>query len=136
MKIEVVCVSRWPPWPLWAVVLVLLWLGLGGAAILLSRYLDRPVSLCLFKRLTGIACPTCGFTRGALNLLNGRLIQVWLCNPLLYSVLGLFFVVTVVRVLFGRAVRIHFTRVERIFAWIIAAVLFVANWAYVIFCVG
>jgi len=120
----------------WAVLLVLVWLALGGAAILLGRYLGQPVSLCLFKRLTGIACPTCGFTRGVLNLLQGRLLQAWLCNPLLYSVLGLFFAATVMRVLLGRSVRIHLGRAERIVAWIVAIVLFVANWAYIIFCVG
>lgn len=136
MRIEVIRASRRPPWPVWAVVLAALWLALGGAAILLGGYLDRPVGLCLFKRLTGIPCPTCGFTRGALNLLQGQLVQAWLCNPLLYSVLGIFFAVTIVRVLFGRAVRIHLSRAERAIAWIVAIVLFFANWAYIIFCVG
>lgn len=136
MKIEVVRVCRRPPWPLWAVVLVGLWLALGGAAILLSRYLDRPVSLCLFKRLTGIACPTCGFTRGAMNLLYGRFVQAWLCSPLLYSVIGLFFAATIVRVLLGRAVQFHLRPAERGVAWIVAVVLFVANWVYIILYVG
>jgi hypothetical protein len=136
MKVEIVRVSRWPQWPLWAVLLVLVWLALGGAVILLGRYLGHPVGLCLFKQLTGIPCPTCGFTRGALNLLHLRVIHAWLCNPLLYSVLGIFFAVTIVRVLFGRAVRIHLGRAERIIAWIVAIVLFFANWAYIIFYVG
>ncbi len=136
MKIEVVRVCRRLSWPLWAVVVVALWLALGGAAILLGRILERPAGFCLFKRLTGIACPTCGFTRGALNLLDGRLIQAWLCNPLLYSVIGLFFVATAVRVLLGRAVRIHLNGAERMVAWVTAIVLFFANWAYIIFCVG
>jgi hypothetical protein len=136
MKVEIVRVSRWPQWPLWAVLLVLVWLSLGGAAVLLGRYLGHPVGLCLFKQLTGIPCPTCGFTRGVLNVLYGRPGQAWLCNPLLYSVLGIFFAATIVRVLFGRGVRIHLGRAERIIAWIVAIVLFFANWAYIIFYVG
>jgi hypothetical protein len=71
-----------------------------------------------------------------MNLLYGRFVQAWLCNPLLYSVLGIFFAVTAVRLVAGRTVRIHLSPAERIVAWIVAVVLFVANWAYVIFCVG
>jgi len=136
MKIEIVRVSRWPPWPLWAILLIALWLALGGAVILLAGYLGRPVTLCLFKRLTGIPCPTCGFTRGALNLLQGRLFEAWLCNPLLYSVLVLFAGFVLLRLIFGRTIRIYLSRAERMIAWILALVLFVANWVYVIIYVG
>jgi len=94
------------------------------------------VSLCLFKRITGLPCPTCGFTRGLLSLLSGRPGQGWLCNPLLFSVLVLFFLATGIRVLFARAVKIRLTRMERIIAWLLVGVLFAANWAYVIFYVG
>lgn len=136
MKIKVVQVCRHPPWPLWAVLLVLVWSGLGVGAVWLSAYLGRPVQLCLVKRLTGIACPTCGFTRGALSLLHGRAGQAWLYNPLLNSVLALFFTATAVRVIFARSVRISLTSTERSIAWILAVVLFFANWAYVICYVG
>jgi len=132
MKIEVVRVSRWPLWPLWAVLLVLLWLGLGSTTILLAEFLGRPVQLCLFKRLTGILCPTCGFTRGALNLLQGRFVEAWLYNPLLYSVLVLFACFVLLRLIFGRTIRMRLNRTERMIAWILALVLFIANWVYVI----
>lgn len=129
-------VSRCPPWPFWAVLLVFVWLGLGASVIWLSDYLNRPVRLCLIKRLTGYACPTCGFTRGALSLLHGHIIRAWLYNPLLFSVLGLFFAATAVRIFFARGIKINLTKQERIFAWILVIVLFFANWAYVIFYVG
>lgn len=129
-------VSRRPPLPLWAVLLVLVWLGFGAGAFLLSAYLNRPVQLCLLKRLAGFACPTCGFTRGALSLLHGQVGQAWLYNPLLYSVLALFFAVIVIRIIFARSVRISLTGTERSVTWILAVALFLANWAYVIFYVG
>jgi hypothetical protein len=136
MKIEVVRVDRRPPWPLWAVLIVLIWIGLGIGALLLDSHLTRSVELCLIKRWTGIACPTCGFTRGALSLLHGHIGRAWLYNPLLYSVLACFFAATVVRITLARSVRISMTRRERLAAWILGVVLFSVNWVYVIFCVG
>lgn len=135
MKIEFVHVSRYPKWPLWAVLIVLMWLALGGAALWLSSYHDRVVSLCLLKRVTGQPCPTCGLTRGVLSLLSGEPGQGWLYNPLLFSVLALFIAVTGIRILFARGLRIRLTGTERAIAWLLAAILFAANWAYVIFYV-
>jgi len=136
MKIKLVQVSRRPQWPLWAVLLVLVWLALGGITVWLSLHLERPLSLCVFKRATDLPCPTCGFTRGVLSLFSGRPDQVWLYNPLLFSVLVLFFLVTGIRVFFARAIKIRLTRMERIIAWLLAAVVFSANWAYVILYIG
>ena len=136
MKFEVLQVCRRPQWPLWAVLLVLVWLALGGAAVWLSYHFDGPVSLCLFKRVTGLPCPTCGFTRGALCLLRGRPDQTWLKNPLLFSALGLLIAATGVRIIFGRSLRIRLNRAERITAWFIAVVLLAANWVYVILYIG
>ncbi|NIP27420.1 MAG: DUF2752 domain-containing protein [Phycisphaerae bacterium] len=136
MKIEFEHVCRRPQWPVWAVIVVLVWLALGGAALLLISYYDRAVSLCLFKRMTGLPCPTCGFTRGVLSGLSGMPGRGWLYNPLLFSVLLLFFLVTGIRVFFARAVKIHLTGMERAITWLLAGGLFAANWAYVIFYVG
>ena len=129
-------VSRRPPWPLWAVLLVFVWLSFHAGILLLSSHLNRPIQLCLFKRLTGFACPSCGSTRGMLSLLHGHIIRAWLYNPLLFSIFAVFFAATAVRVIFARGVRIRLTKQERIFVWIIAIVLFFTNWAYVIFYVG
>ena len=135
MKFEVVHVCRRPQWPLWAVLIVLVWLALGGAAVWLSSHHDRPVTLCLIKRVTSLPCPTCGFTRGVLSLLSGEPGQWWLYNPLLFSVLALFIAVTGIRILFARGLRIRLTGTERAIAWLLSAILFAANWAYVIFYV-
>lgn len=136
MKLELVRVCRRPPWPSWAVLMVLAWCGFGAAAIFLAVHREQAVQLCLFKRLTGFPCPTCGFTRGALSFLHGHIIQAWLYNPLLYSALALFCAVVGVRVIFARVMRVSLTPTERRAAWVLALVLFAANWAYVILCVG
>jgi uncharacterized membrane protein len=112
---------------------VLLWLALGGTAILLSNHFNRPINLCLFKRLTGISCPTCGFTRGGLSLLKGHVIQAWLYNPLLFSALSLLSIAIAIRLIFGRSLQIHLTRKEHITAWILAIAMLFINWAYVVF---
>lgn len=136
MKFELVQVSRRLNWPFWAVLLIFAWMSLGGAIIWLSRYLNKPVQLCLLKHVTGIPCPTCGFTRGVSSLMHGDLTQAWLYNPLLFSVLTLFSTVVVVRILFAKTVRIHLTKIERRIAWALSFALLLTNWAYVIFYVG
>jgi len=136
MKIKIIHVSKRFSLPLWAVLIILFWLCLGCLVILLSAHLSHPVELCLFKRLTGLPCPTCGFTRGAFSILGGHIIQAWLYNPFLYSVLALFFAATSVRLLFAQTVRIHLTPMERAATWVLAIMLFCANWVYVIFYVG
>jgi hypothetical protein len=136
MKIEMVHVSRRPPWPLWAVLIVFLWSALGLSLVWLSAHFHRPVQLCLFKRLTGVPCPTCGFTRGAISLLGGHIAQAWLYNPLLFLVLALFFAAIAIRIISARSIRINLTGNERSAAWILASVLFFANWAYIVFFVG
>lgn len=129
-------VSRRMPWPLWAVLVVSLWLALGAAVIWLSWCMGRSIHTCLFKRLTGIPCPTCGFTRGAFCLLHGRVDQAWLYNPLLFSVLGVLLITIVLRLLFAQGVRVCLTRAERAVAWALAIALFCINWAYIVLCVG
>jgi hypothetical protein len=136
MRITVVHVSRRPPWPPWAVFIVALWAAVGCAVIWLSVSQNRPVELCLFKWLTHIPCPTCGITRGTWHLVHGRIIQAWLCNPLMFSIGMVLLVVIGMRVFFARALRFSFARYERIIAWILAAISLFANWAYVIIYVG
>lgn len=133
MKVSIVDVSRRPPWPSWAIWIVLVWSGLGSGAVWLSFHYSRDVQLCLIRNLTGIPCPTCGFTRGMLSLLNGQIFYAWLYNPLLFSIFGVFFVLVACRIIFARSIRISLTKSERYAAWAVAAVLVISNWTYVFF---
>lgn len=55
---------------------------------LLSQTSDlENYSVCIIKNITGVPCPSCGSTRGVLEILNGRLYQALLLNPLSFIVL-------------------------------------------------
>lgn len=42
------------------------------------------VSLCFFKNVTGIPCPSCGSTRSVLAILHQEYLNAWNWNPLGY----------------------------------------------------
>jgi hypothetical protein len=43
---------------------------------------ESSTTLCLFKNVTGIACPSCGVTRSVLTLLDGNILEAAFINPL------------------------------------------------------
>jgi len=64
-----------------------LFLGLiaGYSYVLWESYVrifNHPFTPCIFKNITGIACPSCGVTRSVLILLHGGLKSAILMNPL------------------------------------------------------
>ncbi len=136
MKIEVVPASRWPHWPWWAVVCVLVWAALGAGAVSLAGHTGQKIELCAFKHLTGLPCPTCGSTRGLRCLIEGRVGQAWRKNPLVFTALGVAAAALLFRAVCGRRVRLCLTRRQRKLAWAIAAAALLGNWAYVIAWVG
>ena len=136
MRLKLIHVARRPAWPWWAVALCVAWLALVGAAVYMSAARGRTVSLCLFKSLTGLPCPTCGSGRGVLKVLGGRAGAAWLRNPLLFTVLGVWAVSILLRVVFARAVRVELTAPGRRIAWLTLIALFLANWAHLIRFMG
>jgi len=118
------------------VVVVAAWLSLGAAAVRLSAAAGQHVELCLFKRAAGVPCPTCGFTRGVLALVAGRPLEMWLFNPLLFTLLGFWAAAVILRVGLARAVRVELPRGQRRIAWAGFFLLLAANWAYLIVRVG
>lgn len=66
----------------------LLWGAVLAASALLGvgwLLIGLPTPLCPLHALTGIPCPTCGMTRGIACLLQGRIIEGFLFNPLLIA---------------------------------------------------
>ncbi len=121
---------RWPDVPGWAVGVVGVWLGLVGV---LARLQPEPeMTLCTFRRLTGVPCPTCGSTRAVLAAGQGRFLEALLHNPFLAvaTVAGLAWLVT--RLVLGRTARLDLTRPQRRVVWTMIAVLFALNWGYLI----
>jgi len=134
MKLRIIRAPRCPPWPLWAVAIVAAWLALVAAGVWLSRRSNVPVELCLFRKLTGVPCPTCGATRGVLSILHGRPLRAWALNPLLFTVAAAAAAMLALRVASARSLRVEcrWTRRGTVLAWGIAVALVLANWAYVI----
>jgi len=125
-------VPRRLDWPWWSVAIVLGWLGLVAASVALSQAKGFEISLCMFKKLTGLPCPTCGATRGCLSILHGHIIDGWLFNPMLFTIFGLWVASVALRLGFGRAVKFNLSRRQRIISWIAITVMVLVNWAYLI----
>lgn len=65
-----------------------IWGGLAMATVALSPlwiHLAPLLQPCLFRRVTGISCPSCGATRGVLALTDGRLVDALNLNPLMIT---------------------------------------------------
>ena len=93
-------------------------------------------TLCHFKRVSGIACPTCGLTRGVTTMLEGDVARGLGYNPLVLGAGLLFLAVLAGRLLLARVPRAELSATEKRVTWGALIVLFVANWVYVIVCVG
>jgi len=46
------------------------------------RWPEKAVSVCLFKQITTLPCPSCGSTRAIVSLVNGFFFQALMINPL------------------------------------------------------
>lgn len=108
---------------------------LAAAAVGLLR-LDRlPLTLCVFKGLTGLPCPTCGSTRTLGRLFALDFAAAWSQNPLAtlgavaVAAWGLADLALLPR---RRALGLEIApRLGRALRWG-ALVLFLANWVYLI----
>jgi hypothetical protein len=96
-------------------------------------------TLCLFKDVTGLPCPSCGTTRSVVQLLHGNFSQAAYYNPFGFLLAGMMVIVplwVIVDVVKGKESFFRFYRtVEYGFAhhrWIsVPAVLIVAaNWGW------
>lgn len=117
-----------------------LWLGLialaaAGAALWL--HFNLPTPACLFHKLTGIPCLTCGGTRCLRNLLAGHVAEAFAWNPLVFftaAAVAAYAVYALAAVLL-RLPRIRLgslTRAEQNFLRILVAAALAANWIYLI----
>jgi len=136
VKIKFSRSSRYPNIPLLAALILVIWLILVCVATVINFKLSKFVDLCLFKRVTGYPCPTCGTTRGIISLFHGKYIQAWLFNPLVFSIGIIVIIDLLFRFIFARKIKITLTKKEKKNTWIIGIILLLANWAYIIFYVG
>ncbi len=118
--------------PLWAVLLTFAWAGLVAAASAAMRARGLTGTVCWFRNVAGIPCPTCGGTRAVLDLLAGKPLAAFLQNPLLMTAGVIAGAWLVGKIGFAREVTLGMSRRERRAACAVLAVLFVLNWAYLI----
>ena len=62
-------------------------LAAAGYAFVLSLVSPGIFPACMFRALTGLACPGCGSTRALHQLLHGHVANAFVLNPLLLVVL-------------------------------------------------
>ncbi len=80
---------------------------------------------CVCRRLTGLPCPYCGFTRSMTNLYGGNIEQAFLFHPFALVWLGFLLYLSVV---FARRRR-HSPQLMQSAETGLFALLFVASWA-------
>ncbi len=116
---------------------ILLFLGIWGLMVLVTRLLGHyygiSPDLCLFHRLTGYSCPTCGTTRGLLALARGDWHQSFLWNPMTMVGGWMLAFVLAGRAVTGRMVAVEFTPLERRVLGFFGLAILVVNWAWLIY---
>ncbi len=113
------------------------WFGVAVAAPLLAWAWVR-VGLgtpgCAFHRLTGVPCPTCGSSRAVVAALQGHLVEAFLWNPLVTTLIGLFEIGGLIAPAWfalGGRVPVFGPSLPRWIRWAILTAL-LANWAWLI----
>lgn len=117
-----------------------LFFPLCGLALLgLSRLLRALVPICLFRRVTGIPCGTCGTFRAYEALLSGRMGESFRLQPFMTVLAWMAMAYSVYAwiVVLGRRPRLRIDGMSADLKKTIALVfvgLFLANWVYLIAC--
>ena len=116
------------------------WLAVVGAFLLIGLSVavlnGCGVKVCLFHRLTGLPCLTCGGTRALSLLTSGNVACALVLQPLV--VVGTVCMGTIFAVYSGflfvrrRVIVMRFGPGERRAAWVTLIVLAVLNWLYLI----
>lgn len=111
-------------------------LGVLLAAFFLP--LDRiPYTICMFLRLTGYPCPSCGLTRGFIAMAHGQWLDVLQACPLaalLYAATAFVFAINTAALLCGVCLTLGRLFKWRARAWVIFlcffGLLILFNWLY------
>lgn len=109
-------------------------LAAGLLAVLVLLFQAAGWQICLFHRLTGLPCPTCGATRAAFALLRGDWAGAWGWHPpaaLLLPGLALYLAVgTISWVAYGRFPVLRGSVREWIALAAVITALLLFNWMY------
>jgi hypothetical protein len=123
--------TRWPVVGAWPLALGIVWAMLVGVSVLLKPA-GSEASLCVFRNVTGLPCPTCGSSRAALAAVQGHPVEAIVFNPFVAVAGALTIAWLAVRVGFRRRIEINLAPRSRTLAWVVIGALFAVNWVYVI----
>jgi hypothetical protein len=87
-----------------------------AAAVLLAFALFSDTGICVFRRVTGLPCPSCGMTRSYLALFRGDIKTALFMHPLFWMVpliIGL--------IVYSQYKKVYFTKV-----YVIIGIIFIA----------
>jgi hypothetical protein len=112
-------------------VVVALWLAMIALAELVRPQGDQ-TSLCMFRNVTGVPCPTCGATRMVMAAAEGRFSDALAFNPALAFGLIVMTLWLIIRIGFRRAVVLSLPSGWRVALWITLAAIVMLDWGYVI----
>ncbi len=120
------------PLPAWALGIVVIWLAAVALYTALTRSVEHAPSLCVFRNVTNLPCPTCGTTRATLAFARGEILAGVLYNPFVVTVLAIGLTLCALQWGLGKRIEIALSpRIKRV-GWALVAVLFLTNWAYLI----
>ena len=120
------------PLPAWALGIVVIWLAVVAFYTALARSVEHAPSLCMFRTVTDLPCPTCGTTRATLAFARGDVLAGVLYNPFLVTALAIGLALCAVQWGFGKRIEITLSPRTKRFGWGLVAVGFLTNWAYLI----
>ena len=133
MKIVVRPIVRWPQIPLSIFGFISLWALIVVAAHLYAHCTGATLDTCLFHRLTGYSCPTCGTTRGLLAMARGAWRESFAWNPMTMTGAVAGALAVTGRALTARTLVFEFTRVEKRVLLGIGLGILGINWAWLIY---
>jgi len=110
---------------------VALWVALVLLAYWLRVATGEEVVICMFRRLTGVPCATCGGTRATMALARGELDVAWAFNPLVTVLLVTLPLLALWRATFGRRRSPLGRKGQRVVIVVLLAALAI-NWVYVV----
>ena len=120
------------PLSAWAIGIVVIWLSAVALYTALARAVENAPSLCLFRNVTNLPCPTCGTTRATLAFARGDILSGVLYNPFVVTVLLIGLTLCAVQWGLRKRIEIALSPGTKRFGWALVTVLFLGNWAYLI----
>jgi len=98
----------------------------------LHAFSSLHLELCLFRRVFGFNCPSCGVTRAFFAASRGEILTAIAYNPLMFVLTLIFFLYIFFQLVLRRTVALICTKKEQNILFISFLLLLLSNWIYVI----